>query len=54
MTDKELIAAILKLHSPGEIIGTHKTIGLYCEGCNQDYWENWPCATVKLIEGAMK
>lgn len=44
------LLAVMALHQPAEIIGTHKTQGLYCEGCNKDYWEDWPCATVKVIE----
>ncbi len=44
------LLAVMALHQPAEIIGTHKTQGLYCEGCNTDYYEPWPCPTVKLVE----
>lgn len=50
----KLLMEIVELHQPEEIIGERKTQGLYCQGCNQDYYEEWPCPTYKLIEKGLK
>lgn len=47
------LMAVVKLHKPEELVFENKS-QIYCDGCNQDYWEPYPCKTIKAIEQHLK
>ena len=48
-----IIREIVELHKSEEIVWSDKKTDIYCDGCNQDYYEPYPRRTIQIIEKAL-